>query len=86
MIRNKETEMQTFRVDVRGLYVDEKMTDFLDMLAEFGSGWRVASYDASDWIMVLEFTSYEDAVSFAQTYFREDDSEDAKGYVKIVTT
>ena len=88
--------MQTFRVDI-DLPGDGKLTDFLDTLSEFGSP-RIVSYDAApDAVgahrggglgrcptMVLEFTSYEDAVTFAQEWFDES-VEDAVEYVETVT-
>jgi len=79
-----KTKITTWRVDI-DIDLNEKLSDFMDMLAEFESRWRVASYDAATGRMVLEFKRFVDAVSFAQTYFREDDSEDAKEYVETVT-
>jgi len=79
--------MQTFRVDI-DLPSDGTLTDFVDTLSEFGSP-RIVSYDAApDAVgcptMVLEFTSYEDAVAFAQAWFDES-VEDAVEYVETVT-
>jgi len=79
--------MQKFRVDI-DLPGDETLADFLNRLSEFGFP-RIVSYDAApDAVgcptMVLEFTSYEDAVAFAQAWFDES-VEDAVEYVKTVT-
>jgi len=79
--------MQKFRVDI-DLPGDETLADFLNRLSEFGFP-RIVSYDAApDAVgcptMVLEFTSYEDAVAFAQAWFDEA-IEDAVEYVETVT-
>jgi len=79
--------MQKFRVDI-DLPGDETLADFLNRLSEFGFP-RIVSYDAApDAVgcptMVLEFTSYEDAVAFSQAWFDEA-IEDAVEYVETVT-
>ena len=87
--------MQTFHVDI-DLDLDLDGTHigltrcsfgtFLADLAKYGSP-RIVSYDAApdavgSQTMVLEFTSYENAVAFAQSWFGD---EDAKEYVETIT-
>ena len=79
--------MQTFRVDI-DLDSEGTLAEFLDLLAEHGSP-RIVSYDAAPDAggcptMILEFTSYEDALAFAQRWFGES-AEDAKEYVETIT-
>jgi hypothetical protein len=87
MIKERETVMQTFRVDI-DLDSEGTLAEFLDLLSEHGSP-RIVSYDAAPDAggcptMVLEFTSYEDALAFAQRWFGES-AEDAKEYVETIT-
>ncbi len=79
--------MQTFRVDI-DLDSEGTLAEFLDLLSEHGSP-RIVSYDtAPDAVgcptMILEFTSYEDALEFAMEWFGES-AEDAKEYVETIT-
>jgi hypothetical protein len=79
--------MQTFRVDI-DLPGDGGLTDFVNLLSEYGSP-RIVSYDAAPYnigcaTMVVEFTSYEDAVAFAQAWFCET-GEFAVEYVETIT-
>ena len=79
---------QTFRVDI-DLHGNGRLADFLDTLADYGSP-RIVSYDAERHAngggptMILEFTSYEDAVEFAMDWFGES-AEDAKECVETIT-
>ena len=79
--------MQTFHVDI-DLDSEATLAEFLDLLSEYGSP-RIVSYDAAPAAvgsptMVLEFTSYEDALEFAQRWFGES-AEGAKEYVETIT-
>jgi len=79
--------MQTFRVDI-DLDGDAPLGALLYTLAEYG--WpRIVSYELAPDAggcptMILEFTSYEDALEFAQHWFGES-FEDAKEYVETIT-
>ena len=89
--------MQTFHVDIDldldldGTYIGLTKCGFgtfLGALAKYGSP-RIVSYDAAPdavgcQTMVLEFTSYEDALEFAMEWFGES-AEDAKEYVETIT-
>ena len=83
---------QTFRVDI-DLDGDSTIGEFLETLAEYRGSDRgsaqIVSYDAAPDAggcptMILEFTSYEDALEFAQHWFGES-FEDAKEYVETIT-
>ena len=85
------SKVQTFRVDI---YIALKGTlaEFLETLAEYGSP-RIVSYEPAldspllgyrSPTMVLEFTSYEDALGFAQRWFGQS-AENAKEYVETIT-
>ena len=88
MIKERETVMtQTFRVDI-DLYCYGTLDAFTSTLCDYGSP-RIVSYEAAPDAggcptMILEFTSYEDAVAFAQHWF-EVSAEDAKEYVETIT-
>ena len=78
---------QTFRVDI-DLLGNGRLADFLSTLADYGSP-RIVSYDEAPDAggcptMILEFTSYEDALEFAMDWFDES-AEDAKEYVETIT-
>ena len=80
--------MQTFRVDI-DLDGDSTIGEFLETLAEYRGSAQIVSYDAApDTVgsptMVLEFTSYEDALEFAMEWFGES-AENAKEYVETIT-
>ena len=80
--------MQTFRVVIDLDRDGDRVPEFLDLLSEYGSP-RIVTYDsapdAGGWaMMVLEFTSYEDALAFAQRWFGES-AENAKEYVETIT-
>ena len=87
MIKERETVMQTFRV-VIDLDSEHTLGEFLNLLSEHGSP-RIVCYDAApdaggSPMMILEFTSYEDALGFAQHWFGVS-AEDAKKYVVTIT-
>jgi len=88
MIKQRETVMQTFRVDI-DLDGDSTIGEFLETLAEYRGSAQIVSYDAAPDAggcptMILEFTSYEVALEFAQHWFGES-FEDAKEYVETIT-
>jgi len=87
MIKERETVMQTFRVDI-DLDGDSTIGEFFNLLSEHGSA-QIVSYDAAPDAggcptMVLEFTSYEDALEFAQHWFAEETRMSEK-YVETIT-
>ena len=80
--------MQTFRVDI-DLDGDSTIGEFLETLAEYRGSAQIVSYDAAPDAggcptMVLEFTSYEDALAFAQLWFAEETRMSEK-YVETIT-
>ncbi len=80
--------MQTFRVVIDLDRDGDRVPEFLDLLSEYGSP-RIVTYDsapdAGGWaMMVLEFTSYEDALAFAQLWFAEETRMSEK-YVETIT-
>jgi len=82
--------MQTFRV-VIDLDSEWTLGEFLNLLSEHGSP-RIVCYDATPDAggcptMILEFTSYEDALGFAQLWFAEDEapSRMSAEYVETIT-
>ena len=83
MIKERETVMQTFRVDIdlHGSTIGE----FLETLAEYRGSAQIVSYDAGGCpTIILEFTSYEHALEFAMEWFGES-AEGAKEYVETIT-
>ena len=79
---------QTFRVDI-DLDGDSTIGEFLETLAEYRGSAQIVSYDAAPDAggcptMILEFTSYEDALEFAMEWFGES-AENAKEYVETIT-
>ena len=82
--------MQMFHVKIvhRDIYLDsyDKIADFLYTLVDYGSP-RIVSYDAiagGPGKMVLEFTSYENAMEFTMDWFGET-AVNVKKYVETIT-
>lgn len=81
------SKAQTFRVVV-DLDSEHTLGEFLNLLSEHGSP-RIVCYDAApdaggSPMMILEFTSYEDALRFAQLWFAEDEAP-SRNYVETIT-